>query len=284
MLEDAIRKLVEELQKLPHGDVVSLPHEEGKPSPKNPAKNSVKETPAKPEIPAEAVKMASEADIDLDPPRDLWNDQYNSVETDIEVLYDADTGKYFVNDREYQEGEAAWISLDFGEDFGCNYDPDQPLGTQFAYELVPFHSFYEEKSLSRNLRVSIIPPVDEMGNCRPLLRNEADLDYALRHCLEFDTPGFFVFCREGKFFLLVQSHYYFDEDDEDFLVCIFNARRCKSGYRKAWTTLAAEVDGLPLETDIRYMPGQVVAWDEEMIAELKEELKHDAWPFDDDDY
>ncbi len=225
-----------------------------------------------------------ESEIPTPPPdvRKVWNDAVNTVEAEIEVKYDTSNGKYYIDGKEYSENTAVWMPLEYNYDFGCNLDPDQPLGSNFTPELIPFKSYLRRRY--GKIHVEFIPPKDEFGfRRRGLLPNEADFAYALEHCTEHQEPGFFIFCRKGEFRILAESHYYFEENDQDYLICIFNARPCSSAYRKIWTTLELEVDAILLSCAIRYVPSEMIAWDDKTLAVLKEEAMKGDWFFNDAD-
>ena len=214
--------------------------------------------------------------------KDVWSDSVNTIETDVEVEYDPDKKSYSIDGKEYKEGTAVWIPLEYDGDLGCNLDPDQPLGSGFQPELIPLNSYLRHQF--GDIRVEFIPPKDEFGRKqRRLFPSEADFKYALKHCHEHSEPGFFIFCRDGKFNILCETHYYAEENDTDYLICIFNARPCRASYRKTWITLDLEIDATSLACSVRYIPGELVAWEEELLETLKEEAKGD-WPFDDIDF
>lgn len=267
MSGEDIRKLAEELHKLNQ----PKPQEAEGSKPEGDHLNP-ETAPTDPKTPLPEDVTAADA------PREVWSERFNSLDLDFEAFYDSETGEYHLNDAVYKEGAKVWMELELSEEFGCNLDSDQPIGSMFTPELVPLDSNNYFRDGTNRSTVSIIPLLDETGRPRHPLPNEADFIYALSHCADEYGPGFYIFCREGKFYVLTSSHYYAEEYDREYLICVFNARKCKVGYRKCWATLNAEVEATVLEVDIRYIPGYFFAWTEDIVDEMLEDARRDPYP------
>ncbi len=195
---------------------------------------------------------------------EVWDLELNGLDSKIEAQYHNANHSYAVSGVDYSEGSVVWVPLERGITFGCNLDLDQPCGSKFKPILLPPdpEHFIRKEGDCKYFAPAI---TNEMGGLRGWLPNETDFIYALSHCDEYNGPGIFLFCRDGKFGVLVDSHYYDERDDIDYLVCIFNADTISVGHRKTWLKAIVQIENDSFMAIIRYVPGAIYRWDYEQL-------------------
>lgn len=236
------------------------------------------------------------------PTRAIWNPTCNTIETLFDLGYDPDkksylirqhhynpeTGKSTSDERVFVEGDVVWIGLNRGSEFGCNLDTDQPGSTGFFPIYLPADptAFFDLDRYDEFGKYRAPGLADENDERREPFPAERDLIYALEQATKYQSPGFFIFCRGGRFGVLCHGHYDFTENDFDNLICVFNAKRCREGYRKTWLEVFGEADSEHLVADLRYSPMEHWFWPENIIEELVDEAvaeKTGRWPEDYDE-
>lgn len=265
--------------------------------PKKPAKKS--EAPEEPEEEPDDVDetpdvldpvvAAAPVDDENLPERVVWSMAYNSIDVINTAVYEPETGIYWLNDNIFKEGEIAFIGLRRGSEFGCNLDVDYPGGAQFTPIPLPVDCevFFDPARYDYDGKYHAPGLADEECRRREPYPDERDLITALELATKYPTPGFFVFCRGGRFEVICTSHHNHRDQDTDILICIFNAKSCTDGYRKAWSDILAQADSVMIGTEIRYSPCEHWIWPDAIIEDMVDEAEsgdpHQCWSGDDED-
>ena len=222
-----------------------------------------------------SVEEGTEEKEDGLPHRAVWSMAYNSIDIHNTAIYDEKEERYFINGTPFKEGEKAFIALRRGIEFGCNLDTDYPGGSQFTPILLPADCavFFDPERYDGEGEYHAPLLFDEKFDFRDPSPVEKDLIFALEHAVNYPAPGFFVFCRDGKFNVLCAGHHNAADFDVDTLICIFNARSCTDGYRKSWLDAIAQADSVMIGAELRFSPTEHWFWPDAIIEDLVDEVE-----------
>lgn len=198
----------------------------------------------------------------------VWSRYCNGIEFYSQVHYDGEY--YWINDNPFKEGDMAFVMLRRNLDLGCNLDTDYPVGSLFDPIYLPADptAFFHPDRYDVFGEYHAPGLADEDARQREPFPEERDLIRALEAATLFPAPGYFLFCRGGRFGIICSGHHNPVDYDFDNLVVIFNAAGCSDGYRKTWCTLNAEAHSTKITTEIRYVPFSHWFWPDVVVKEL----------------
>lgn len=205
--------------------------------------------------------------------------------------YDEETKTYWLDNRSYGEKDVIWLEISATRNaignmkgFSANFDSYRDIYYPCDITNIRGREFADGKRvLSKMEKFEIQTRGQKEDFFSKLLPGEEIFYLAREYAKQKDDVGFAVVCRDGKFYLPVESFFDPNTGDFDHLIIIFNAIATSVNHHACACLMVADIGNMSFQTAIRYAKGKIYDWHNRVEQEIKAYKKwnSDFNPYDD---